>query len=163
MLILLQTWKRSSETASRPIDRPGIETLGFILDTSILIANERRGGTVSRLVQNIYSAYAESQIALSSVSVVELTHGIYRARTEADRIRRQTYAGRAFADLVIHPVTFEIARLAGQIEGEQAAREINIAFEDLVIGCTALYLDYEVATLNTKHFELIPGLRMVAL
>jgi len=57
----------------------------------------------------------------------------------------------------------QIAQLAGQIEGEQAARGIRIGFEDLVIGATAMHLDFDVATLNVKHFEKIPGLRIVAL
>jgi predicted nucleic acid-binding protein len=48
----------------------------------------------------------------------------------------------------VHPVTVEIAELAGRIEGEQAARGVSIAFEDLLIGATALHLGYEVATLG---------------
>jgi predicted nucleic acid-binding protein len=63
----------------------------------------------------------------------------------------------------VQPVTLAIARLAGKIEGEQAAMGISIAFEDLVIGATALYLDFEVATLNRMHFQLIPDLKVVAL
>jgi len=35
--------------------------------------------------------------------------------------------------------------------------------EDLVIGATALYLGFDVATLNVKHFKLIPGLNIVTL
>ncbi len=50
------------------------------------------------------------------------------------------------------------AQLAGKIEGEQAAQGISIAFEDLLIGSTALHLGYSVATLNARHFRLIPGL-----
>lgn len=61
-----------------------------------------------------------------------------------------------------NPVSLEIAQLAGKIEGEQAAQGIAIPFEDLVIGATALYLGFDVATLNTKHFSLIPDLNIVA-
>ncbi len=43
-------------------------------------------------------------------------------------------------------MTLEVAQLAGKIEGEQAARDISIAFEDLLIGSTALHLGYSVAT-----------------
>jgi predicted nucleic acid-binding protein len=48
-----------------------------------------------------------------------------------------------------------------KIEGEQAAQGIAIAFEDLVIGATALHFGFDVATLNVKHFKLIPGLKIV--
>jgi tRNA(fMet)-specific endonuclease VapC len=41
---------------------------------------------------------------------------------------------------VVHPVTLEIAQLAGRIEGQQAAQGINIALPDLLIGVTALHL-----------------------
>ena len=60
-------------------------------------------------------------------------------------------------------MTLDVARLAGQIEGEQAAQGIAIPFEDLVIGATALHLGYDVATLNVKHFQLIPKLKIVIL
>jgi hypothetical protein len=33
---------------------------------------------------------------------------------------------------MVHPVTLEIAQLAGKVEGEQAARGISIAFEGYV-------------------------------
>ncbi len=56
--------------------------------------------------------------------------------------------------MMVHPVTFEIAQLAGRIEGEQAARGVSIAFEDLLIGTTALHLGYSVATLNVRHFPI---------
>ena len=63
----------------------------------------------------------------------------------------------------MHPVSLPIAQLAGRIEGEQAAKGISIAMEDLLIGATALHLGFDVATLNVKHFSLIPGLKTVAL
>jgi predicted nucleic acid-binding protein len=65
-------------------------------------------------------------------------------------------------DLLVLPVTLEIALLAGRIEGEQPAKGNIIAFEDLVIGATALHLGFDVATLNLKHFQRIPGLNVVS-
>jgi tRNA(fMet)-specific endonuclease VapC len=107
--------------------------------------------------------HGEIDIALSAVSVVELTHGIYRAKTEADRERRRVFAEEAFHDLIVHPVTLQIAQLAGRIEGEQAAQGNIIAFEDLMIGATALHLGFDVVTLNVQHFQQIPGLKVVTL
>lgn len=94
---------------------------------------------------------------------MELTHGIYRAKTDADRAQRQVFAEGAFHDLIVHPVTLEIARIAGRIEGEQAAQGNLIGFEDLLIGATALQLGFDVATLNVRHFQRIPGLNAVTL
>jgi tRNA(fMet)-specific endonuclease VapC len=47
------------------------------------------------------------------------------------------------------------------LEGEQAARGVSIAFEDLLIGATALHLGYDVLTLKARHFQLIPDLSVV--
>jgi predicted nucleic acid-binding protein len=99
--------------------------------------------------------------ALSVVTIVELTHGIYRAKSDTDRERRRVFSEKLRRDMVVHPVTVEIAELAGRIEGQQAALSITIAFEDLLIGATALHLGYSVATLNARHFQLIPGLSIV--
>jgi tRNA(fMet)-specific endonuclease VapC len=137
--------------------------LGLILDTSTLIASERKGWSVEEILDQAYGLCGEVDIALSAVSVVELTHGIYRARTDEIRERRRAFAEGVFSDLIVHPVTLEMAQLAGRIEGEQAAKGISIGFEDLVIGATALSLGFDVATLNVKHFELIPGLKIVTL
>ena len=65
--------------------------------------------------------------------------------------------------MIVHSITCPIAQFAGRIEGEQAARGIAISFEDLLIGATALHLGFGVATLNVRHFERIPGLKIVPL
>lgn len=51
----------------------------------------------------------------------------------------------------------------GRIEGERAALGVTIAFEDLLIGATALDPGVAVLTSNVRHFEVIPGLAVVAL
>ena len=137
--------------------------MGLILDTSILIDSERRGEGVEDILRRVRAVHGEIDVALSTVSVVELTHGIYRARTEADRTRRHIFAEGVFHDLIVHPLTLEIAQLAGRIEGEQAAKGVTIDFEDLVIGTTALHLGFEVATINVRHFQRIPDLNVVLL
>lgn len=137
--------------------------MGLILDSSILIAGERRGESVRQILKRVQAAHGEVDCALSVVTIVELTHGIYRAKNDADRERRRVFSGELRSDMMVHPVTVEIAELAGRIEGEQAARGISIAFEDLLIGVTALDLGYSVATANVRHFQMIPGLSVVRL
>ena len=135
--------------------------MGIILDTSVLIAGERRGEGVQAIIQRVLTTHGEQEAALSVVTLVELAHGIYRARTDADRERRRTFAQELRRDVAAIPVTAEIAELAGRIEGEQAARGISIAFEDLLIGATALHMNYAVVTLNLRHFQMIPSLSVV--
>jgi tRNA(fMet)-specific endonuclease VapC len=137
--------------------------LGLILDSSILIAGERRRETVKQVIQRVRAAHGDTESALSAISIIELTHGIYRAKADADKVRRKAFADELARDMIVHPVSLAIAQLAGRIEGEQAAKGISIAIEDLIIGATALHLGFDVATINVKHFQAIPGLTVVTL
>jgi tRNA(fMet)-specific endonuclease VapC len=87
----------------------------------------------------------------------------YRTKTQAQQLRRLEFIERLSSDVPVHQVTLDIARLAGRIEGQQEAMGVQFAFEDLLIGPTALHLGYEVATLNIRDFQRIPGLYVVQL
>jgi predicted nucleic acid-binding protein len=137
--------------------------MGLILDSSILVAAERGSESVSAILKRVQAAHGETESGLSVITIIELTHGIYRAKSDTDRERRHTFTEELCRDMTVHPVTVEIAQLAGKVEGEQAAQGVSIAFEDLLIGATALHLGYAVATLNVRHFRLIPGLSVVQL
>ncbi len=137
-------------------------SVGLILDSSVLIAGERQGHSIRQVLRQVRDKYGDTEAALSAVTVVELTHGIYRAKTEIDRARRQTFAEEVYRDMVVHPLDFEVANLVGQIQAEQMAQGVSIAFQDLLIGVTALHLGYDLVTLNVRHFEKIPGLRVIS-
>ena len=113
--------------------------MGLILDSSLLIAGERRGQRVWDILERAKASQGETENALSAITVVELTHGIYRAKSEADRQRRRVFVDELSQAIPVHPVTLEIAQLAGRIEGEQAAKGVVIALPDLLIGVTALH------------------------
>jgi predicted nucleic acid-binding protein len=63
----------------------------------------------------------------------------------------------------IQPVTVPIAIRAGQIDAQGQARGVRIALSDLLIGVSALELGYAVGTANLRHFQLIPGLKLIQL
>lgn len=135
--------------------------MGLILDSSVVIAGERRGHTVRQILEQFKTNYGEIEIGLSVVTIVELTHGIQRAGMEERRQRRQAFVDELIRDVPVHPVTIETARIAGRIEGDQAAHGVTIAFEDLLIAATALQLGFGVVTGNVRHFEAVPGLKVV--
>jgi predicted nucleic acid-binding protein len=56
--------------------------VGLILDSSVVIAGERRGHTVQQILQQFRSDYGETEIGVSVVTIVELIHGVQRAGTE---------------------------------------------------------------------------------
>jgi len=137
--------------------------MGLILDSSVIIAADRRGETVEHLIQRILRSTGDQDAALSAVGLTELVHGIYRAPTPEIRVRREAFLTELLADLTVYPYTRETALLAGKLDGEQQSRGIVIPFADLLIGATALALGYSVLTVNVRHFGRIPGLPVVKL
>lgn len=132
--------------------------MGLILDSSVLIAAERRGETVAQLLKHIFSLAGNQETALSAVALVELVHGIYRANTPQIRARREGFIEELLADVPVHPLTRQVAFLAGRIDAEQQSQGVKIPFQDLLIGATALHLGYAVVTGNPRHFQKIPDL-----
>jgi predicted nucleic acid-binding protein len=135
--------------------------VGIILDSSVIITAERRGHSVRQILEQVQTSQGETEVGLSVVTVAELVHGAYRAQTQAQQERRLEFIERLCRDVPVHPVTLDIAQMVGRIEGQQEAKGIQFAFEDLVIGVTALHLGYAVMTLNARHFQRIPGLSVV--
>jgi predicted nucleic acid-binding protein len=136
--------------------------MGLILDSAPIIAGERRGLTVQGFLQELRGRYGEEEvIGFSTVTLVELAHGIARANTDSRRRSRQLFVDELVRDIPSYPLTAEIARLAGRIEGDGAVHGVVIPFEDLLIGATALHLGFGVVTANVRHFNVIPGLNVV--
>jgi predicted nucleic acid-binding protein len=97
--------------------------MGIILDCSILIAGERRRDSVSEVLQRVEAKCGKTAAALSAVTSVELTHGIYRAKTDADRKHRESFVEELFRAVSVHALTLEVARLWGASTASRWARE----------------------------------------
>jgi len=137
--------------------------MGVIIDSSVSIAAERRRESVPKLIESIELAAGDQDAALSAIGLTELIHGIYRASTSAVRLVREKYVEELLANFTVYPYTTETAMVAGRIDGEQRKRGIIVPFGDLLIGATALSLDFAVMTVNVRHFRLIPGLSILAM
>jgi predicted nucleic acid-binding protein len=105
--------------------------VGLILDSAVIIAAERLGQTVRQILEQIHAVHGEIDLGLSVVSVVELTHGIQRAKDEKRRKRRQAFVDELIRDILVHPVTVETAKLAGQIEGQAGRSRSDHCFRGL--------------------------------
>ena len=104
--------------------------MGIVLDSSVIIAGERRGHSVREILTQVQAAQGNTEIGVSVVTIAELEHGAYRAKTQGQQQQRLEFVERLANDLPVYPVTLEIARIAGRIEGQQEARGIQFAFED---------------------------------
>lgn len=137
--------------------------MGLILDSSVLIAAERGGQNARQALTSLSSRIGSSDIAISVVTLLELAHGVVRADTPARKSTRQRFLQELQSAVPIHPVTIPMALRAGRLDGEYAAKGIRLALADLLIGVTALELNYDVATSNLRHFNLIPDLNVIAM
>jgi len=132
--------------------------LGLVLDSSVLIAAERRNRTAAQAVEGVMQAIGEIPIVLSAISVAEIGHGIYRANTQELRNRRRAFLDELKATVPIHPITEATAEIVARVGGEQASKGITLPLADLLIGASALELGYAVGTSNLRDFGRIPGL-----
>jgi len=111
----------------------GPTILGVVLDSSVLIAAERRRLTPAQAIESVHQNLGEIPIVLCALTVAEIGHGIYRAATEEMRNRRRAFLDELKATVPMQPVT----------------------------GATAVELGYAVATGNLRDFNRIPGVRVV--
>jgi tRNA(fMet)-specific endonuclease VapC len=63
--------------------------MATLIDSSVLIAAERGELGLDALL----ARYAEEDVAISAMTASELLHGVHRARTAAQRHRRQAFVG----------------------------------------------------------------------
>jgi len=66
-------------------------SLGVILDSSLVIEAERQRLNAVQLLRQIMQKTGEMEVALCSITVAELAHGIYRADTPERRERRRVF------------------------------------------------------------------------
>src|SRR6266566_4568388 len=101
--------------------------MGIILDSSILIAFERRRFDLERLLMD------HSAPAIAAVTAAELLIGVERADTPERRSRRESFVQNIFARVPIIPFDLAQARLFASHFAELARRGEVIGDRDLQI------------------------------
>jgi tRNA(fMet)-specific endonuclease VapC len=137
--------------------------MGVVLDSSALISAERDGRPVSVVLAELEKDYGETEIVLSSITVVELEHGLHRADNPARARQRREYLDVVFAAVPVEPFIKEMGQTAAKLDADARQTGKVIPFADLLIGATALYYDYAVGTRNLRHFQMVPGLKVLRL
>jgi predicted nucleic acid-binding protein len=135
--------------------------MGLVLDSGVLIAAERDARPVSELLTALEHQHGETEIVLSSITVIELDHGLHRARTAEQARKRREYLDAVFAAIPVEPFTREMAQLAAKIDAEARRAGRTIPFADLPIGATALHFGYAVGAGNLRHFQMVPNLTVI--
>jgi tRNA(fMet)-specific endonuclease VapC len=102
------------------------------------------------------------EIAISAIGFTELVHGTYRGHTNAERLLSRAFLDDVLSALPVYDYTSDIAEIAGRIDAEERMKGFHIPFADLLIGATALSLNFSILTSNERHFRLIPGLSVIS-
>jgi len=129
----------------------------------VLIAAERDALPASELLSKLEQEHGETEIVLSSITVIELEHGLHRAQTAEQIRKRREYLDAIFAAIPVEPFTKEMAQLAAKVDAEARQLGRTIPFPDLLIGATALHFGYAVGTRNLRHFQMVPDLVIIRL
>lgn len=79
--------------------------MGLNLDSSVVIARERQGHSVLQILEQMKAAYGEIDMGLSVVTIAELVHGAYRAKTDFAKQTRLAFIDRLCIDLPVYPIT----------------------------------------------------------
>lgn len=119
--------------------------MGLTLDSSVVIAAERRTQPVSGLLRAIKEATGQTVVVISAVSVIELEHGIWRTNTEERAAQRRLYLKEVYAAIQVQPFMKEMGERAARIDAEARNAGTVIPFADLQIGVTALVLGHAIA------------------
>jgi len=107
-----------------------------VLDSTAVISAERNEQPIPVFIEAILRMHGPINLSLSPVTVAELVHGVYRAKTPAAGQRRREYIEELVSLVPVHPMTNRTAWLVGQIEGQEAAKGNTLPFNDLMIaGC----------------------------
>lgn len=84
------------------------------------------GASVGEILEQLHASQGDVEVGISVISIAELVHGAYRAKDAARQVRRLQFIERLTSDVPVNPVSLDIARLAGRIEGQQEAKGIQV-------------------------------------
>lgn len=131
--------------------------MGVILDSSILIAAERKRFDLARFL----SAHPNELFFITSITASELLHGCARATDAAIRERRIKFVEDVLQDYAVLSFNLTEAREHAQLWADLEMKGTLIGERDLLIASIAKATGHSLATLNRNEFARISGLMLV--
>lgn len=128
--------------------------MAVLIDATVLIAWERRGGGVDRRVRGREG----EAFFLSVITASELLHGVHRASDRVRRAKRSAFVEAVLDAFPLLPIDLPTARMHAEVWAELAAGGRMIGAHDLWLGAAALAHGLTVVTANTREFARIPAL-----
>ena len=125
----------------------------FLLDTSVY-SQRLRPHPLAGVVQR-WQRLGDTKLAISAICEAELLFGLEKRQSE--RLWRE-YDQYLKDRLLCLPVDSMVAKVYGKLRAGLERSGTPRADFDLVIASTALAHNLKLATLNSQHFQDIPGL-----
>jgi len=126
----------------------------YLLDTDTLIYFLKGN---ARVVDN-FKAHRTLPKAFSVITYGELIYGCRKSERVMENLARVRQLAECYP---IMDVTRPVMECFGEIKTSLTQSGNPVDDFDLLIGCTALTMNYAVVTNNTKHYTKIPGLKVV--
>jgi tRNA(fMet)-specific endonuclease VapC len=143
--------------------------VGTLLDTTVFIDLERAvrrlppatamAEVSERLEQQLGPA---EEVAIAAITASELLHGVHRASPE-HQARREAFVEAVLVAFPPMPFGLLAARAHARIWAELAAAGQNVGAHDRLVAATAVTAGWRVGTANTRHFDRIEGLDVLAI
>ena len=124
----------------------------YLLDTTVLISMIKNQHDARRKIENA----GIENCAVSAITLGELFYGAYKGGYER-HIGEAEFVENNF---IILPIT-GCSKTYGRLRAELEAEGIRLDNLDLLIAATAIDHKLTLVTHNIRHFERIPGLKLI--
>lgn len=131
--------------------------MGLILDTSVLIAAEKKQLNMDAFVS---SEVPEESFCISTITASELLHGLHRALPSI-RERRSSFVENILLSTPSLAFDFSCARYHSKLWSDLESKGQRIGTHDMMIAATCLRYGHKLATLNEREFRRVEGLELV--
>jgi len=131
--------------------------VGLILDSSLLIADEREHFKLSSWLR----ARPPEPVAASAITFSELCFGVDFESNAARARRRRRWLEKTFRRLEIVAFDEGVARHHARLWVRLSKGGLTVGPHDLIVATTAMHRQWSVATFNRAEFELIDGLEVI--
>ncbi|MCX6648551.1 MAG: type II toxin-antitoxin system VapC family toxin [Candidatus Bathyarchaeota archaeon] len=125
------------------------------VDSDVLIDHLRGDSEATHLLESLEAGHL---LSTTAINAFELYYGAYKTRRKEENTEA---VGRLLGRLILLDVGVRVAEKAGEVAAQLEAEGVSPGFRDILIGATAVTNGCELLTRNPRHFERIPGLKLV--
>ena len=131
--------------------------MAFLIAADVIIHAERKKLDLDAWLR----AHPDEEVRLAAITVAELWRSAERA-APPQRTRRQKFLERMLEVIEVVPYTEGAAIEHARLWATVNATGQRVGMQDLILAATALESGATVVAMNTRRFDAIPGLTVIA-